>query len=86
MKNKNTDFQRALNKKIEQSRIENARREARNIHNYNKWKSNHDRLVQKELRKLERKSSFPSFLKVIVVLMVITYILYKINVYVPLIV
>ncbi len=50
------EFHEVLDKKIEESKIEKARKEAERINNYNKWKNEHDRLVNKELRKLERKN------------------------------
>lgn len=50
------EFHAVLDEKIAEAKIEKARKEAEKINNYNKWKNEHDRLVQKELRKLERKN------------------------------
>lgn len=45
-----------LDEIVEQNRIEKAQREARKIYNYNQWKNQHDKLVENELRKLEKKN------------------------------
>ena len=44
-----------LDETIKRTKIENAQKEARDIYNYNEWKNNHDRMVDHELRKLNRK-------------------------------
>ena len=75
MNKRKSDFEKMLDRKIEQSRIEKARKEARDIHNYNQWKQKHDKLVNKELKKLERKRRYPLILKIgfIIVLLLIIY-------------
>lgn len=47
--------QHFLDETIKRAKIENAQKEAKNIYNYNEWKENHDRLVEHELRKMNRK-------------------------------
>lgn len=47
--------QHFLDETIKRAKIENAQKEAKNIYNYNEWKENHDRLVDHELRKMNRK-------------------------------
>lgn len=75
MNKRKSDFEKMLDRKIEQTRIEKARKEAQDIHNYNQWKQKHDKLVNKELKKLERKRRYPLILKIgfIIVLLLIIY-------------
>lgn len=75
MNKRKNDFDKILDRKVEQARLERARKEARDIHNYNQWKQKHDRLLDKELKKLERKRRFPLILKIgfIIVLLLIIY-------------
>ncbi len=48
-----------LDETIKRTKIENAQKEARDIYNYNQWKDRHDRMVDQELRKLNRKAVSP---------------------------
>ena len=63
MNNKNSKH--FLDEKIKRAKIENAQREAEQIYNYNKWKDNHEKMVEFELQKKQRKK--PSAIKCILI-------------------
>ena len=46
MKDKNQKH--FLDDTVKRAKIENAHREAENIYNYNKWKDNHEKMVDKK--------------------------------------
>ena len=53
MKDKNQKH--FLDDTVKRAKIENAHREAENIYNYNKWKDNHEKMVDHELKKRQHK-------------------------------
>ena len=53
MKDKNQKH--FLDDTVKRAKIENAHREAENIYNYNKWKDNHEKMVDHELKKMQHK-------------------------------
>ena len=53
MNNKNSKH--FLDETIQRAKIENAQREAEQIYNYNKWKDNHEKMVEHELRKRQHR-------------------------------
>ena len=53
MKDKNQKH--FLDDTVKRAKIENAHREAENIYNYNKWKDNHEKMVNHELKKMQHK-------------------------------
>lgn len=55
MNNKNSKH--FLDETIKRAKIENAQREAEQIYNYNKWKDNHEKMVEFELQKKQRKKT-----------------------------
>ena len=63
MNNKNSKH--FLDETIQKAKIENAQREAEQIYNYNKWKDNHEKMVEHELRK--RQHQEPSAVKCILI-------------------
>lgn len=63
MNNKNSKH--FLDETIKRAKIENAQREAEQIYNYNKWKDNHEKMVEFELQKKQRKT--PSAIKCILI-------------------
>lgn len=63
MNNKNSKH--FLDETIKRAKIENAQREAEQIYNYNKWKDNHEKMVEFELQKKQHKK--PSAIKCILI-------------------
>ena len=63
MNNKNSKH--FLDETIQRAKIENAQREAEQIYNYNKWKDNHEKMVEHELRKRQHRE--PSAVKCILI-------------------
>lgn len=63
MNNKNSKH--FLDETVQRAKIENAQREAEQIYNYNKWKDNHEKMVEHELRK--RRHREPSAVKCILI-------------------
>lgn len=55
MNNKNSKH--FLDETVRRAKIENAQKDAENIYNYNKWKDNHEKMVEHELKKMQRKES-----------------------------
>lgn len=70
-------FHRDLDKKIEQERRNRAKKEAKQIYNYNKWKEEHDRLVNKELNKLNKKNKTNPLIKAFVVIAILLLMFYQ---------
>lgn len=46
-----------LDETVKRAKLEKAQKEARQIYNYNNWQENHEKMVNRELRKLSRKNS-----------------------------
>lgn len=63
MNNKNSKH--FLDETIKRAKIENAQREAEQIYNYNKWKDSHEKMVEYELQRKQRKK--PSAIKCILI-------------------
>ena len=63
MNNKNSKH--FLDETVQRAKIENAQREAEQIYNYNKWKDNHEKMVEHEVRK--RQHQEPSAVKCILI-------------------
>lgn len=66
-----TTLEKMLAKKAKEAKKLKAKEEAKNIHNYNLWKKEHDKMVKKELKKLERKDKFPLIFKILLIIIAI---------------
>ena len=63
MNNKNSKH--FLDETVKRAKIENAQKDAENIYNYNKWKDNHEKMVEHELKKMQHKE--PNIFKAILI-------------------
>ena len=63
MNNKNSKH--FLDETVRRAKIENAQKDAENIYNYNKWKDSHEKMVEHELKKMQRKE--PNVFKAILI-------------------
>ena len=71
MNNKNSKH--FLDETIKRAKIENAQREAEQIYNYNKWKDNHEKMVEFELQKKQRKKT--SAIKCILIVILLALVI-----------
>lgn len=70
-------FHKDLDKKIKQDKKERAKKEAKQIYNYNKWKEEHDQLINDELDRLNKRNKANPVLKALVVITILVLMFYQ---------